>query len=109
MASSLANDYLEVVEIVVYDWHDRRNENVVKSEDESDHKEQEMEVDTGGGEQGSERVQQSSEENNVPDVPEAHVTPWRRDAGGRQKCTSSWSVSSEFPRRLLKEVLENNH
>ena len=80
MASSLANDYLEVVEIVVYDWHDRRNENVVKSEDESDHKEQEMEVDTGGGEQGSERVQQSSEENNVPDVPEAHVTPWRRDA-----------------------------
>ncbi|CAH3031123.1 unnamed protein product [Pocillopora meandrina] len=34
-----------------------------------------MEVDTGGGEQGSERVQQSSEVNNVPDVSEAHVTP----------------------------------
>ena len=78
MASSPGNDYLEVVEIVVYDWHDRRNENVVKSEDESEHKEQEMEVDTGGGEQGSERVQQSSEVNNVPDVSEVHVTPWRR-------------------------------
>ena len=72
MALSLANNYLEVVEIVV---NDRRNENVVKSEYESEHKEQEMEVDSGGGEQESERVQQLSEENNVPDVSEAHVTP----------------------------------
>ena len=72
MALSLANNYLEVVVIVV---NDRRNENVVKSEYESKHKEQEMEVDSGGGEQESERVQQSSEENNVPDVSEAHVTP----------------------------------
>ena len=72
MALSLANNYLEVVVIVV---NDRRNENVVKSEYKSKHKEQEMEVDSGGGEQESERVQQSSEENNVPDVSEAHVTP----------------------------------
>ena len=75
MALSLANNYLEVVEIVVNDRNDRRNENVVKSEYESKHKEQEMEVDSGGGEQESERVQQSSEENNVPDVSEVHVTP----------------------------------
>ena len=40
MALSLANNYLEVVEIVVNDRNDRRNENVVKSEYESEHKEQ---------------------------------------------------------------------
>ncbi|RMX48978.1 hypothetical protein pdam_00008309 [Pocillopora damicornis] len=74
MALSLANNYLEVVEIVVNDRNDRRNENVVKSEYESEHKEQEMEVDSGGGEQESERLQQSSEENNVPDVSEAHCS-----------------------------------
>ena len=56
MALSLANNYLEVVEIVVNDRNDRRNENVVKSEYESEHKEQEMEVDSAGGEQESERV-----------------------------------------------------
>ena len=28
------------------------------------------------------------------------------DAGDRQKCTSSWGVSSEFLRRVSNEVLE---
>ena len=62
MASIPADDNLEVVEIVAYDPNDCENENVLKSEDESDREEQEMEVDTGGDEQENERVQQSSEE-----------------------------------------------
>ena len=59
MASIPADDNLEVVEIVAYDRNDCENENVLKSEDESDREEQEMEVDTGGDEQENERVQQS--------------------------------------------------
>ena len=107
MALSLANNYLEVVEIVVNDRNDRRNENVVKSEYESEHKEQEMEVDSGGGEQESERVQQSSEENNVPDVSEAHVTPWRWRSPEMYKFLErqQW-----IPQTIIKRSPnENNH
>ena len=109
MASISADDNLEVVEIVAYDRNDCENENVLKSEDESDREEQEMEVDTGGDEQENERVQQSSEENKVPVVSKVQLSIQNCDAGGRQKWTSSCSVSSEFPRRVSKKVLENNH
>ena len=74
MASIPADDNLEVVEIVAYDRNDCENENVLKSEDESDREEQEMEVDTGGDEQENERVQQSSEENKVPVVSKVQLS-----------------------------------
>ena len=74
MASIPADDNLEVVEIVPYDRNDCENENVLKSEDESDREEQEMEVDTGGDEQENERVQQSSEENKVPVVSKVQLS-----------------------------------
>ena len=84
MASIPADDNLEVVEIVAYDPNDCENENVLKSEDESDREEQEMEVDTGGDEQENERVQQSSEEKSASCIKGA-VVDSNCDAGGRQK------------------------
>ena len=74
MASIPADDNLEVVEIVAYDPNDCENENVLKSEDESDREEQEMEVDTGGDERENGRVQQSSEENKVPVVSKVQLS-----------------------------------